>query len=307
MGRCSCSGASACSCVIEGGDGIRVTGSGTLSNPYTIVSTAVVERYIQTLDTQTLDLVLEGGGTPSNPFVISGEATLRAPDRAAGGDGQVPVTGDVMVWVVDHWEFQPPPSGGGDGSGGLTGVTTGAGVSGSGTGASPLRAAVSGVWGSGSMANFPTDQTLGVPIYTDAAGQLRARPAPILRYAVNPIGSFTSGKWKASDGTVFWYQMGQEVYFRTVVARSGSSISVGSGADGNIANEPIGVLASGLPTPLAGEWPALVSGTGMSLNVYADGNRNLMLSSIPPNAKISTNDVFSIVGHYWTGEGGVVL
>lgn len=306
MGRCSCSGNSVCACVVQGGEGVRVTGAGTVSNPYVVVSTQAVERYFLTSDTPSVDLTLEGGGTPQNPFVISAEATLALTDLSDIGDGQAPVNGDVPVWVVDHWEFQPAPSGGSGGSGGLTSVTTGAGVTGSGTGADPVKAAVSGVWGAGSMTGFPTDRTLGVPIFTDTSGQLRARPEPVVRYLVNPLGSTGSG-WGQGDGTVMWYQKGQQVYVRCVVTRTGSSISVGSGGDGNIANQAIGTLASSLPTPLAGEWPALVSGTGVAMNIYFDGNRNLMLSSLPPNTKVTTGDNFSIVGSYWTGVGGVVL
>lgn len=307
MGRCSCSGASACACVIEAGDGINVRGAGSLNNPYVIENSAVVERYIQTLDTPSLDLLLEGGGTPANPFVLSGESTLALTELTDVADGQTPADGDVPVWVNGHWEFQPPPSGGDTGTGtpsGLTSVTTGAGVTGAGTGASPLKANVSGVWGSGPMANFPADKTIGVPIYVDNAGQLRARPEPIVRFAVNPMGSFASG-WAVGSGTLLWYQKGQEVYFRAMIHRSGASITAGS--TGNIGNTIIGALATSLPTPLAGEWHGMVSGTGCPLNVYVDGNRNLIVSGLGPNAKITSGDEFSIICRYWTGGTGVVL
>jgi hypothetical protein len=292
MGRCSCSGTATCACVVEGGDGIRVTGAGTVRNPYTIENLSVVERYIQTEDTPSLDLTLEGGGTPSNPFKLSGEATLALTDLTDVGDGQTPVTGDVPVWVNGHWEFQPPPSGGDGGggtTGGLTSVTTGAGVTGQGTGISPLKAAVSGEWGSGSMTGFPTDKTLGTPVYVDNAGQLRARPVPIVRYAVNPIGSYGPG-WSAADGTVLWYQQGPMVFLRVYINRSGTSISVGSGNDGNIANAVMATLASSLPKPLVGDWPMAVTATGVSFNSHINDLKQLVITALPPNTKITDGD-----------------
>jgi hypothetical protein len=304
VGRCSCSGNSTCACVVEGGDGILVTGAGTVRNPYSIVSTAAVERYFQTLDTPSLDLTLEGGGTPSNPFKLSGEATLALVDLSDVGEGQAPASGDVPVWVVDHWEFQPPP-GGVAPDGTTVTVTTGAGLLGTGTGATPLKAAVSGTWGSGSMTGFPVDRTLGVPIYTDNAGQLRARPEPVVRFIVNPLGSYAAG-WAAWDSTVLWYRKGQEVYFRAAVTRTGASISATSGNLGNIANTQIGTLASALPTPLLGEWPCLVTSSGAMLNLYVDGNRNLIVSAMSSGAKITTGDNFSIVGRYWATDGVVL-
>jgi len=88
MARCDCSGGG-CSCSIAEGDGIRVTGSGEASNPYTITALRQpIEGQLAVADTATLNLTLTGDGMVGEPYTISGEVVPGA---------QQPITGQVAV------------------------------------------------------------------------------------------------------------------------------------------------------------------------------------------------------------------
>lgn len=69
MARCGCSG-STCGCRVTAGHGVEVRGAGSIDNPY------VIDAYplsITVQDSSSIDLTLTGTGTPSDPYVISGE------------------------------------------------------------------------------------------------------------------------------------------------------------------------------------------------------------------------------------------
>lgn len=171
-----CGGAATCSCLIQGGPGIAVTGSGTQGNPYLI--TADLPDFADILrvrDTSTVNLSLFGSGTANDPFQLQADATVRLQDLSDVADPQNgPSAGEVPVWVgpssTGHWEFQvPPPSPAGA-------VNVEQGLLGIGTAPDPIRLATSGVWGSGPLAGLGSDSTIGLEVYIDSAGKVRARP-----------------------------------------------------------------------------------------------------------------------------------
>lgn len=69
MARCGCSGGS-CGCKVVAGHGVQVRGTGTADNPYAIDAFPLS---ITVQDSSSIDLTLTGSGTPSDPFIISGE------------------------------------------------------------------------------------------------------------------------------------------------------------------------------------------------------------------------------------------
>lgn len=184
-----CGGAATCSCLIVGGPGIAVEGSGTQSNPF-VVSADLPDfsDILRVRDTNTVNLSLFGSGTANDPFLLQADATVRLQDLADVVDPQGgPRAGEVPVWVgptsTGHWEFQvPPPSPAGA-------VNVEQGLLGIGTAPDPIRLATSGVWGSGALAGLGSDSTIGLEVYIDSAGQVRARPVtsgPAVTWATLP-------------------------------------------------------------------------------------------------------------------------
>lgn len=119
MRNCGCAGQT-CGCLVTGGEGIEVTGSGTASNPFVVVNTASdLASSFEVNDTTTLDLTLAGGGTALDPFILSGVVTLTTDDLTDKG-GIAPADGDVITWVGtgpgSHWEWLAGGGGGGSGT-----------------------------------------------------------------------------------------------------------------------------------------------------------------------------------------------
>ncbi len=73
MARCGCSGAQPCSCFIEAGAGITVTGSGSPGTPYIV---AVDGNSTTVSDTATINMSILGSGTSGDPYVIFGSVKL---------------------------------------------------------------------------------------------------------------------------------------------------------------------------------------------------------------------------------------
>lgn len=165
---CNCDGV--CSCIITAGDGMQVTGSGTANDPY-VVGSKYEGTTLAVEDTATVNMSLSGSGPAGDPYVISADATVPMSgltDVSAGS----PNDGDTLVWLVDHWEAQPPstvPPGA---------VSTSQGLSGDGSQSNPLGVRVSGVWGVDPLDQYGSDSTTGTPVYIDSNGEVRAEPRP---------------------------------------------------------------------------------------------------------------------------------
>lgn len=153
-----------CTCVIQAGPGITVTGAGSSRSPIRISSDLALAESFVVNDTDSVNMQLVGGGTPDNPFILSATATLRMTQLTDVIDASGPTVGDVPVWVgvgtAGHFEFQPPPIA----PAGSVNVSTGLG----GTGAigTPLFVKMIGTTAGGT--------TTGLEVYADSAGNLRA-------------------------------------------------------------------------------------------------------------------------------------
>ena len=147
--------------IIQDGPGINVSGSGTTDDPY-IVS-ASQGTFIQTQDTSTVDLTLVGTGTADDPFLITANIQMVVDNLIDVLDPTPPVTGDTLVYVTDHWEYQPPPT---QAPGA---VNTGGGITGDGTVGDPIAIDVS---------DLVSTSTSGLATYIDSNGQLRAVAPP---------------------------------------------------------------------------------------------------------------------------------
>lgn len=112
--NCNCAGQS-CGCLVTGGSGIQVTGQGTAANPFVVTNIASdLATAFTVSDTTTLDLVLTGGGTNLDPFILQGNVTAKLQQLSdVNNPGGNPTAGQVPTYVGTsgaggHWEFQVP-------------------------------------------------------------------------------------------------------------------------------------------------------------------------------------------------------
>jgi hypothetical protein len=132
IARCGCVGGS-CTCLVESGPGVAVSGAGSSTSPYVIASDS---GQLGVADTSTVNLTLGGDGSSADPYVLSAAATL---NLDALTDVQVigtPATGRVLAYDGTKWAPAPPST-----------VTTGAihvgnGITGDGSSGLPLTAVV---------------------------------------------------------------------------------------------------------------------------------------------------------------------
>jgi hypothetical protein len=117
--NCNCAGQT-CGCLVTGGVGIVVEGQGTASNPFVVTNVASdLSAALEIQDTTTVDLILQGGGTNLDPFILSANATLKLQQLSdVNNPGGNPTNGQVPVYVGvsgagGHWEFAAAPTGGG--------------------------------------------------------------------------------------------------------------------------------------------------------------------------------------------------
>lgn len=169
MPRCDCAGGGTCSCLVQGGPNITVTGAGSATNPYVVTSTATLAGALVTVDTDTVDMHAVGSGTTDDPYVVSADAAISV-EGLTDVDASDLAVGDVLVWDGDTWVTAPPPVAP------AGAVNVGAGLSGDGSAATPIKAATSGTWGVAPLAGLGSDSLVGQPIYVDSNGQLRAAP-----------------------------------------------------------------------------------------------------------------------------------
>jgi hypothetical protein len=173
-------GGGACSCLIQGGDGIIVSGAGTRQNPYLVrMDNPGLSESLRVQDTETVNLTLLGQGTPVDPFILSALATVKLTQLVDIQDPEGgPVAGEVPTFVGSglsgHFEFKtPPPAPAGS-------VNVGQGLGGTGSALDPIYV---------KTASAPGGSTAGLEVYVDSAGNLRA---------VNP--SATSVDWGSITG-----------------------------------------------------------------------------------------------------------
>lgn len=162
-------GGTSCSCTIEVGPGLIITGSGSLSNPYVVSLAGSIEDSLIVEDTPTMDLSLAGGGSPTDPYRLSGTPKLRVQDLLDVIDPEgAPSEGDSIVFVTTgvetpRFEFRPPPPSP-PGS-----VNVGVGILGTGAVGDPIKL---------NLVSDAAGSTGGLPVYVDTNGDLRAT-APV--------------------------------------------------------------------------------------------------------------------------------
>lgn len=157
-----------CACVVTGGEGATVTGSGSPGNPYVVSADFPgLAQSFQVNDTPTVNLTLRGQGVPSDPFILQADSSLRLTQLSDVQDPQGgPAVGESPVWVgtgsAAHWEFALPPANP------AGSVNVGPGLTGTGASVTPLAVKVIGTTAGGA--------TTGLEVYVDSAGNLRAKP-----------------------------------------------------------------------------------------------------------------------------------
>jgi hypothetical protein len=132
VSRCGC--ANACSCVIEAGEGVDVSGVGSKNNPYVITAdTGDIGGLFSVTDTTSVNMTLGGQGTSNEPYTLKSDATLRMQDLSNVQSGATPSAGHVPVYNGSEFIFQTPPTT----PPGSVSVTTP--LKGDGSGVAPLR------------------------------------------------------------------------------------------------------------------------------------------------------------------------
>lgn len=82
MAKCNCQG-STCSCLITGGTGVEVSGTGTKADPYVIgrdTSTDTIDSQITFTDTATVSWNRLGSGSNTDPIIMRASVILTSPN-----------------------------------------------------------------------------------------------------------------------------------------------------------------------------------------------------------------------------------
>lgn len=318
MPRCDCSGGQ-CSCVVIGGSGATVTGAGSTSNPYIVSADPTIPARLRVADTSTVDLTAVGNGTEDDPLVLSAVATV-ALDDLTNVTAPSPTAGDTISWNGTQWVNGPPPvvpAGA---------VNVGPGLTGDGSVATPVAAAVSGVWGVDPLDDYGDNSTVGLAIYVDANGQLRAEPRdthgevswdeitgkpsafPTTWDKVSgkpsawPRTGAGSGIMSAASGWSVEWQNGQRLgQVATVVVRvtrTGGTITVPS--NGNLSNTLIGTLTSVWQPFYQG--PMSSTSTGLMVVGYSQSDGGVYLAATLANRDIVRGQSITL-GGTWVSKG----
>jgi hypothetical protein len=82
MAKCNSAGAS-CGCSVVAGDGIKITGTGTASDPFVVtasLSQVSIADNIAVANSTTIELGKKGTGAVGDPVVLSAALTIRSPN-----------------------------------------------------------------------------------------------------------------------------------------------------------------------------------------------------------------------------------
>lgn len=318
MPRCDCSGGQ-CSCVVLAGSGTTVTGAGSSSNPYIISADPAIPARLRVVDTATVDLSAVGNGTEDDPLVLSANATVSL-DDLTNVTAPNPASGDTISWNGQEWVTGPPPvvpAGA---------VNVGPGLVGNGSVETPVAAAVSGVWGTPPLDVYGSDSTIGLAIYVDANGQLRADPrdtsGEVTWDEITGKPSAFPTTWNTVTGKPTLWDVSSEATATTVgsgwavvwassrnrggittasvrMRRTGSTISVP--ASGNVGNTVLCRLTNPALRPF--QYGNLTtSSAGATMLAYINDGGQIILTSTVPNISISTGTEFVLTGT-WVSTG----
>lgn len=272
----NCCGQDACSCLLVAGDGIVIEGSGTQTNPYKItVEFPDFTSILSVRDTNSVNLTLFGSGVPADPFVLQADATVRLTELADVQDPQGgPSAGEVPVWVglaaTGHWEFQTPPpapAGAVNVENGLTGV---------GSSADPIGVATSGVWGVAPLDTWGADSTVGLAIYVDSNGQLRAEP-------VDSTDPTTTLPWTSITG--------KPTTFAPIIGNTATTAVAGNDSRLTNARTPLAHDING--SAHTGTLSVANGGTGATTKAAARPNLGVFVQATQPSSSLAAiNDLW---------------
>lgn len=163
-------GGTSCSCAIEVGPGLEITGTGSLSSPFVVTLAGTIQDSLVVEDSPTMDLVLAGSGRPTDPYRLGAIPKIKVQDLIDVIDPEgAPSAGDTIVYVTSgvetpRFEFRPPPPNP------AGAVNVGVGITGDGTLGTPIKV---------NMVSDAAGPTSGLAVYVDTNGDLRAT-APVV-------------------------------------------------------------------------------------------------------------------------------
>lgn len=103
----NCCGGASCSCVIQGGSGITVTGAGTTASPFILDA----HQVFNAVDNKTFDLSITGSGTTIDPWTVqvTWAATAQL-DDFPDVQAPTPTNGQVLGWdnTLQKWTPRAP-------------------------------------------------------------------------------------------------------------------------------------------------------------------------------------------------------
>lgn len=259
MARCGCGGQT-CSCVVQGSGAISVLGSGSPTNPYIISGGAS----ISVLDTATIDLTKTGAGSAADPYILQADLVANLGDLA-NVDTSVTTAGYVLARQGDGTFAMVPAATATPGS-----ITVGNGLQGDGSSGNALRVKLA------SNSGLTVD---GTGLYMNAVPTDSG-------YVSSSVVTPASG-WSVVEGKV--RRWGPVCFLQLVIQRTGSAIS--SNGSGNIVNLSIATVTSpyrpqtGMHAAFATTYGGIIWGGALS------PSGSVLLNALPPNVPVDTGDV----------------
>lgn len=287
MARCCSSG---CSCKVEGGLNIAVTGIGSSGDPFVVSA----DLAMIAVDTDVFNMTISGAGTILSPFAISTAYSATAKlDDIPDVNAPAPTNGQVIGWdtATSKWTARGPTTAA---AGSVSHDTS---LSGDGSAGSPLQVAeaTGGYLATSATGLGLTDTAKNLMIrkFADAAARTATTVAPTLNSqsmldtAPGRIDYWTGTQWLPVDGPVAVDGVASGVG-QQLLALSGEYVagrpvtmmvrnfSGTTGADGRLT-----VIANSSITGRAGVLTALVTVTGAQpyLPVLAAGSDYLYLTA----------------------------
>lgn len=100
----SCCGGSTCTCKVQAGVGVQITGAGTQANPFVISANSA----LVVADNARFDLTLAGSGTSGSPYVLSADyAPTSKLDDVPDVNASTPTNGQVLSWNTATSKWVP--------------------------------------------------------------------------------------------------------------------------------------------------------------------------------------------------------
>lgn len=106
MARSGCCGGVTCGCVLTGGTGVTIAGSGTPDDPFEIGANVNLE----VIDNADFNLTRSGVGSPADPYRLEVTFAATSSVRSLGDvSDDLPGNGQVLVWSSANQRYEPGP------------------------------------------------------------------------------------------------------------------------------------------------------------------------------------------------------